>query len=1124
MKTEEIIRCLQELSVSASVEGDSLKLQVPEDVELTNDIIEAIRSSKEELISFLKNAELLAESGRRQEEIPKAQTSSDYPLSHAQMRLWLLDYLNEQLSAYNISGAYILKGDINVDAIEQSFAFLLARHEILRTTFDMVDGQPRQIIAPVDGYDFKVKFEDVRAKKYTEAQLDKIVQKEAYQPFDLSDGPLLKVRLMHLADHEYLMMFTIHHIICDGWSNGILVNEVLLCYHSICNSETPNLEPLKVQYKDYVMWEKDQLSGKRLEMLKSYWGSLLAGELPSTNLPISKLRKPSQTFNGRSVNFILNKAQSEALNKMAVAHQASLFSLLLSVLNLLFYKINHKTDQVFGTDSSGRSHRDIENNIGFYLDAIVLRYQFDQDLTFEELVRVTRDRTYEIFDHQDYPLNSICQDLDLQRDFSRNPIFDVLVLMQNFDDRKVDQYLSIEHIETDVEVEIFQRDIRTTTVDLEIAFAEGFDEINLNFSYNTDLFYFKDIKRLGNSFCRLVDQIIADSSLPIEQYQLISEKQRKKLLRFSTGKPRLENMGDETVFATIETNFRKYADRTALSIGSTDISYEALGIKVNTFAWHLQHGYQVVPGDKVVVLADRSVNAIASLLAIWQIGAIYVPVDPSIPDERVVAVSEMCGASVLIYDEISDSLLPKLIPHVQLANGSQLLANTSEPEPVRRAKTKKEDTAYIMFTSGSTGQPKGVKISQESILDYTQTFINEFGIQGSDRVMHQASIAFDTAMEEVLPALMRGATVRIFKEGGKDVRGMVQDLKEGAVTVLSTTPHVIKELDKVAAALSETLRLIISGGDRLNGDFVHNLLSEKIPLYNTYGPTESTVCVAYHLVSSAKSAHFLGRPNPNHQLYVLDEAMNLVDVGVTGQIYIGGKGLTAGYLNNVLPEKFVANPFDEGQILYCSGDFGRWNSKGLLEFMGRDESDFVKIRGYRVSLSEIVRTIAGQINADDIHLSVSYKDQMVDAFIAYVSTTDPLDISKLKEDLMHELPAYMVPKYIVCVADIPRNQNGKVDESSLPEPTERHEANVNINLTETEKSVLEVWEEAFDEPGLNVNEDFFELGGNSMHGIRIIQMLNDAHDISLSFTDLIMNPTVQGIAVLIEENRELENA
>ena len=1123
MKIEEIIRNLQKLSVKALVEGDSLKLQVPDEVILSEEIISALKSSKAELISFLRHAELTAENARGQEEIPTAPVQKDYPLSSSQMRLWLLDFLNDELIAYNISGAYILKGDINVDAIEQSFKFLLARHEILRTTFKHIDGDPRQVIAPIGSLNFKIGYEDYRSIEYTESELNKIVQKEAYSPFDLSQGPLFRVRVLQLSNREYLMLFTIHHIICDGWSNDILVNEILICYDSFCKSEKPNFDPLKVQYKDYVMWKEGQFNGKKYGKLRAYWTSLLSGNLPKTNLPVSKLRKPLQTFKGKSFNFRIDKSQTEELKKLANSYHASLFSMILSVVNLLFYKINNKTDLVFGTDSSGRSHQDIENNIGFYLDAFVLRYQFDSNINFDELIRITRDRTYEIFDHQDYPLHAICNDLDLKRDLSRNPIFDILVLMQNFKDRKLDQFLSIGHIESDVEVELFQRETRSTTVDIEMTFTEFYDEIILSITYNTDLYYFKDINRLGNSFTRLVDQIIEDRTKSIDQYHLISEKQKKKILRFSKGPIKMIKKGNETVIHSIRRSFQKYKNRTAISTIGQEISYGQLKVKVDTLTFQLQSRFGVSLGDKVIVFSDRSAHSIVSLLAIWQLGAVYVPVDASTPYERIVSTISMSQADVMVYDNMDDTLLPLLIPHIQLLSCERLLAKRYDWDELGNGiEVSPEDLAYIMFTSGSTGNPKGVKITQGSITDYVRTFIGEFAINKSDIVMHQASVAFDTSLEEILPALVSGAGIRIFKEGGKDIKGLIQDTKDGGATILSTTPHVIKELDKAASNITDQLRLIISGGDRLNGDFIQNLLKTKIKLYNTYGPTETTVCVAYHEINSAKSAHFLGKPNPNHQLFVLDENMNLVDVGVIGQIYIGGKGLTSGYLNDLFLEKFVLTSVNDGKLLYSSGDLGRWNAKGQLEFMGRDESDFIKIRGYRVALSEIKRTICEFLAVEDIHLSISYQNQIVDSINAYIVTDEPFNILELRENLIRKLPAYMVPKYLISVKEIVRNHNGKVDEMRLPEPTEQHKASDQQNLTEFQKSVLAIWAEAFDMPDLICGEDFFELGGNSMNGIRIIQLLNEKYDTALSFTDLMMNPTVKGIATLIEESKELK--
>ena len=1035
-----------------------------------------------------------------------------YEVSHAQKRLWILNQLEPAQSVYNMAGAYVLELDVNRAAFEGAFAALVARHESLRTVFAGVDGEPRQVIRPAAEAGFAMAFEDLRGAADGETLARAAARREANHAFDLEKGPLLRARLLQLADARYVFLFTLHHIISDGWSMGVLLQEILARYEAGCRGEAPAPAPLRVQYKDYAAWQHAQLSGEAAKVHEAYWMEQLAGELPVLALPTDFPRPAEKTYRGDYTDCRLDEATTRGLYGLGQAQGASLFMTLLASVKVLLYKYTGQTDLVIGSPIAGRNHPDLEAQIGFYVNTLALRTRFDAQDSFARVLDRVREGALGAFAHQVYPFDQLVDRLSPTRDLSRSPLFDVMVVLQNAgpdEDRVAPGFKAA--------VKPFPAGGTASPFDLTFTFHESGDGLRVRLEYNTGLFSPAGAGRMLANYCRLLAAILENRQLPVRALAYVAPAQQQQLLtQFNPAQS--GTAASKGVVTRFEKRARYAPEAIALVCEGRTLTYHQLNEKANRLAHCLVSRHGVQPDGLVGLLVNRSEEMIVAMLGILKSGAAYVPIDAGYPSERVAFMLRDTGVPVLVTE--AGLAAGKGVTECRVlcldADRETIAAHAGTNPGIRN---EPGHLAYVIYTSGSTGQPKGVMIEHRSLAAYTDVFTRYFRLSGKDVVIQQASLAFDTAVEEIFPTLAAGGTLVVLPEGARDVDKLVAAIEREKATLLSTTPLVLNEINHQSERI-KSLRTIISGGDELKASYVDELL-ERADLYNTYGPTETTVCALYHRVTSTAQAALIGQPIAGSTVYIVDEAGGLVPVGVPGELWIGGAGVARGYLNRpgLTAEKFVASPFRAGERLYKTGDVGRWLPNGTVEYLGRKDGQ-VKIRGNRVELTEVESALAAHPGVQEAVVVAREDGPAGKQLVAYLTAraaTAPA-APALRNFLGERLPAYMVPAYFVVLDRLPLTANGKMDRRALPAPDApglAPDSSAVAPRNPREAQLLAIWRQVLGRDDIGVEDNFFQTGGHSLKATRVVSRIRKELQAQVELKHIFTHPTVAQLAEVI---------
>jgi len=1035
-----------------------------------------------------------------------------YNLSPAQKRIWIVAQLGLTSTPYNITVANWINGNLNIGALESAINALIQRHESLRTSFTLVKGQPKQKIYDVKSYGYEFEYLDLRKAKHASRELGEITRVRSEKDFDLENGPLLRTSLIQMKDHQFLFMFVIHHINCDGWSFGLIFKEMRMLYNAFCNDENLTLTPLTIQLKDCVAWKRQQLNEGNKKLLKSFWLKELH-EFSKLNLPTYQTRPIVQTYKGKCLEFSIQRDLSEGLKTLSQRRRVTLFTTLLSLINILLYKYTGQTEILLGINSAGRVHKDLENQIGYFLNTLCIRMQFAETLNFNKLLFLAKNKLTKALKYQMYPYENIIQDLGLESDLSRNPIFDVLVLMQNFNSD-----LSFENLSDELDIREFQIESRTSLMDLQFEFIENHYDLQLTISYNTDLFLQDQIERMGKHFLKLIQLVVLDSQKAICEYDILFEDERKKVLLDFNQKGN-RTWAEKSIIGFFEEMIVQNSENIALIYDGKEVSYEKLNKDANRLSFFLQNQYNIKNGDRVGIMLERSDDLVTTILAVLKLGAIFIPIDTSYPDDRVSFIAEDSNLKVLIcYQSITRSnILGDRVQSIDQALKASVSYSSSNPQVELN-----EDIAYIMYTSGTTGKPKGVLIRHESLCDYALTFINHFNISSQDIMVQQASISFDVMVEEIFPILIVGGKLVISGGANLDTHHLLDLMELNNVSIITTTPLVINELNKYSNRL-KSLRVIISGGDSLRTSHIDNLFPEK-RITNTYGPTESTVCATYHEIKSLPEINVIGRPIANRRVLILDSYLNPVPIGVTGEIFIGGSGVSKGYLNH--PElthtQFIKDPFFDGQILFRSGDLGCWRPDGSIEFKGRKDRQ-VKIAGYRVELAEIEAVISKYKWIKDVVVSKYTDQEKPSSLIAYLISDSTIDYNHLKLYLGEKLPFYMIPARLIQMNNFPLTKNGKIDKKAFPDKFEKPLPvnQVGIAKSGTEIRMIKLWEKTLEKP-IGVWSNFFELGGHSLKAAILATNIEKEFNVKIGIKDIYIHSSIRALSDFISSASAVE--
>ncbi|HKQ60129.1 MAG TPA: amino acid adenylation domain-containing protein [Candidatus Polarisedimenticolaceae bacterium] len=1009
----------------------------------------------------------------------------ELPLSFSQQRLWFLDQLEPHNPFYNVPVALRLGGELDRDALERACTEILRRHEALRTTFPAERGRPRQRIAPAGPLPLCVEDLSAWPEAEREAHVRRHVAAETMQPFDLARGPLLRAALLRVGPADHVLLLTMHHIVADGWSIGVLLHELGELYAAFTRGLPSPLRELAVQYADYSIWQREWLQGAALETQLGYWRERLAGAPSILELPGDFERPPRISHRGAQHDFELSVELTQALVDLARREGVTLFMLLLAAFDVLLQRISGQEDVVVGTPIANRTRSELEGLIGFFVNTLVLRVGLSGDPTFSELLRRVRDVALEAYAHQDLPFEQLVEALEPRRDLSRTPLFSVLFDLHN-------EPLSLPTLEG-LTVAGCPEHTGTAKFDLALTWIEGADGLAGSIEYRTELFAGASIERMVRQLTTLLQAIAGDPERPISRLPLLSAAERLDELAASRGRP-LPSPGDHReVLDLFAEQVARQPRAPAVACGRTRLSYAELAERAAALAAALRER-GVGLETPVAVRTAASVDTVVALLAVLRAGGAYVPLDPAHPEAR------------------QEFTLGDARPALLLEPGSQLDSPADSALPT--GPLPGERMAYVLYTSGSTGQPKGVVVSQRNLFDSTRARLGYYG-ERAERFLLVPSFAFDSSMAGLFWTLACGGELHLLEEGERaEPRRIVEAIATARITHMLLLPALYaRVLEEAAARQLDSLRVVVVAGETCPATLVsrHRAVLPATALFNEYGPTEGTVWASVSATDDTCSRRSvpIGSPVDGVHVYLLDARLGPVPRGVVGEVYLGGTGVARGYLGrpDATAERFVPDPWGRGTRLYRTGDLARRLPGGQLEFVGRNDLQ-VKLRGYRIEPQEVEHALRAHPAVRDCAVRV-WDDHLV----GYLTSRGEAMPSpgELRDYLRRCLPSYMVPSVWVALNDLPRTATGKLDRAALPRP-ERDRSGVEASYvaprTPIEEVIVGIWSEVLDVPQIGVEDDFFALGGHSLTATQVLSRMRELFEVDLQLRLLFEAPTV----------------
>ncbi|MCC3422541.1 MAG: amino acid adenylation domain-containing protein [Microcoleus sp. PH2017_01_SCD_O_A] len=1039
----------------------------------------------------------------------------DLPLSFSQQQLWFLCQLAPDLPFYNEPITIRLPGSVNIAALERSINEIIKRHEILRTTFAVVDGQPVMVIQ--DAFNFILPVVNIgelpEAERESEAL--RLGTLEAQQPFDLTQGPLLRGTLMRLGEADYRLFLTIHHIAIDGVSlYSLFMKELATLYSAFSLGGRSPLPELPVQFADFAYWQRQWLQPEVLENQLRYWKQQLAN-LSTLQLPTDRSRSPIQTFRGTRQCLALPLSLTERLKDLSRREGVTLFMTLMAAFQTLLYRYTGQTDIPVGTVANLRNRQELEGMIGYFLNTLVVRTDLSGNPTFKELLARVREVTIGAYTHQELPFQKLVEEIQPERNLSYNPLFQVVFVLEpplaEMDGWRISQ-LDI--------------DTGTAKFDLNLELDERPSGIIGRIEYNTDLFEASTISRTIGHFQTLLEGIVSNPEQKISELPLLTEWERQQLVAWNN--TATDYPQNACIHQLFEEQVERSPDAIALVFEDQQLTYKELNQRANQLAHYL--GKLGVTAEIMVgICVERSLEMVVGLLGILKAGGAYVPLDPAYPPERLALMLEDAQVPVLLTQRRLVESLPKHQARVVcLDTDWEIIERQSEENP--ECSLTSENLAYVIYTSGSTGKPKGVLVGHRGLCNLAIAQIQIFDVQPNSRVLQFASLSFDVATSDWVIALCSGATLCIAINNallaGSD---LIEVLRDRAITHIELPVAV---LGVVPFEELSTLQTIIVGGETVSVDVVAKWAPGR-RFFNAYGPTESTVCATIAECTDSQEPPSIGRPIANTQVYLLDAHLQLVPIGIPGEIYIGGAGLARGYLNRpeLTAERFIPNPFsnEPGSRLYKTGDLARYLPDGNIEFLGRIDHQ-VKIRGFRIELGEIEAVLSQHPDVQE-SLVISRSDvsgnQRLVAYIISNLGLEHTDFGSWRNFLKQKLPDYMVPSSFVFLPNFPLTPNGKVDRKALPEPEAINpelSATYVAPQTEIEQNIATVWQQLLHLEKVGVDDNFFDLGGHSLLMAQAHSQLREVVDRDVSIVEMFKYPTIRSLAKYLSEEPEEQSS
>ena len=1074
-----------------------------------------------------------------------------FPVSFAQQRLWFLEQLVPGNPFYNVPTAVLLTGPLNVAALKQTFNEIVHRHEALRTTFRMIEGEPVQAIAP--SLDLPLSLVDLQElpEAEREAEVQHLLTEAFQQPFDLSQGPLLRVKLLQLGEAEHVLLLTIHHIVADGWSAGVLVRELGTLYSAFTIGQPSPLADLPIQYADFAHWQREWLQGEVLSTQMAYWQQQLDGAPLGLDLPTDRPRPAIPTFRGARQSVMLPTKLSEAISTLSAREGVTRFMTLLAAFQTLLYHYTGQEDILVGSPIANRNRSEIEGLIGFFVNTLVLRTDLSGNPPFRELLSRVREVALGAYAHQDLPFEKLVEELQPKRNLNRNPLFQVVFALQN---------APVEALElTGLTLSPLSFDPGTARFDLEFQLVECLD-LWVVVTYSTDLFDTATITRMLENFQVLLESIVAHPEQRLANLSLLTETERQQLL--VEWNDTEADYSKNLFHQLFEMQVEQTPEAIALVFEDEQLTYRELNSRSNQLAQYLR---QLGVGAEVLVgiCIERSCAMVVGVLGILKAGGAYMPLDPSYPQERLSFMLSDAQVSILLTQQqwvdrfVTQGYKWSFISSTRDAYTIATTTIGTRPHSVTPdlldANENYYNLAYVIYTSGSTGKPKGAMVQHQGLCNLAAAQIQVFNLQPQNRILQFASLSFDASIFEMVMALQIGATLYLAREEIlKSLPALVRLLQEQQITHVTLPPTVLSVLP---AADLPALKTVVCAGEVCSADIARRWAAGR-RFFNAYGLTEATIWSTIDEFNCMSDRPTLGRPIANTQVYLLNSELQPVPIGTTGELYIAGDGLARGYLNrpDLTAERFLPHPFScqPGARLYKTGDLARYQTNGKLEFLGRKDSQ-VKIRGLRIELTEIESAIA-QHPAVRESVVIAREDEPGDSgeskwrkpplriqdkrLVAYIvcisvenrynpqqaSSVGAQDLGTLLRCFLKEkLPEYMVPSAFVVLEVLPLTPNGKVDRRALPAPDPLRAEPENSFVaprTPMEATLAHIWADLLNLEQVGIYDNFFELGGDSLLSMRLMEQIYQQCDRELPLSALFLAPTVERLASRLQSETD----
>ncbi|MEJ6479893.1 amino acid adenylation domain-containing protein [Nostoc punctiforme UO1] len=1069
--------------------------------------------------------------------------TEELPLSYAQQRLWFLDQLEPNSAIYNIPLALRLVGHLNRAALEQSFQEIIDRHEALRTNFITVDGKPSQIIQTQINWTVSVVECKHLPPSEQEIATQQLAQQQAIQPFDLAEGALIRATLIVLSKTEHILLLCMHHIVSDAWSLGVFVQELAALYNAYSQGEPSPLTPLAIQYADFGIWQREWLQGEVLQNQISYWQQQLKDAPALLSLPTDRPRPAVQTFAGAIQEFALSVELSNQLTQLSQKQGVTLFMTLLAAFDTLLYRYTGQLDILVGSAIANREHSEIEGLIGFFINTLVLRTDLSGNPSFSELLSRVRQIALGAYSHQELPFEMLVEALQPERDLSHPPLFQVMFVLQNTPMSGVELAgLTISSLPPQSTIAKF---------DLTLSMHNSATGLVGIWEYNTDLFDASTIERMSGHFVTLLFGIVANPEERISQLPLLSQTEQQQLL-VEWNNTQADYPVDKCIHQLFEEQSVSTPDAVAVVFENQQLTYHQLNNCANQLAHYLK-SLGIKPDTLVGICVERSIEMVVGLLGILKAGGAYLPLDPEYPTERLAFMLEDAQVSILLTQQ---RLIDRLPEHpaklICLDEAWEQIAQNNEDNPT--SEVKAFHLANLIYTSGSTGKPKGVMVEHKGLCNLAQAQIQTFGLTSDSRVLQFASFSFDASISEILMALGSGATLYL---GTKDSllpgKPLIEQLSNHCITHITLPPSALAVMP---GSELPALQTIIVAGEASSSELIRQWCAGR-NFFNAFGPTEASVCATIAKCTEDDNKISIGKAIANVQVYILDEYLQPVPIGVPGELHIGGLGLARGYLNRpeLTKEKFIPNPFEkaggrrqdsaalasprasaEGSKLYKTGDLARYLNDGNIEYLGRIDNQ-VKIRGFRIELGEIEELLnqhsdvqTACVIAREDHPGDTCTERLVPSgaevsrskcLVAYVvgHKQHPPTISQLRSFLFSQLPQYMIPHAFVMLESLPLTPNGKVDRRALRAPDSREGLEISFVAPRSpiEEILTQIWTQALKVDQVGIYDNFFELGGHSLLATQLVSRIRNIFKVELPLREFFARTTVAELARSIEQ-------